>query len=421
MPRRMPTAKLCYLVVAALLQCSTTTFAFQLSAPPTQKIQLQPFRRPTKTIRHRKGAKSRVTANDPASPSHTLLNAEEEVEYSYRVQTFKAALQLRDTLVKQQNGLFVHPTEAEWAVACGTTIVQLRRILEEGREAKSMLVNSNVGLVVKLAQKHYKSLKYATEAGGGVGTILSVSDMIQEGNLGLMEAAERFDPTKGFRFATYATYWVRQRILRAISSSSRIIRLPVHVHDALVKMSKARVKLQRTTGKHQVSLSELAHYLEVPEEKLRLYTKSSRNVWSLEKPVQLKSDTLTTLGDCLRSDETSPEEATLYTTLQKDIAHVLETELMGLEQQVVARRFGVCGYSSPQSVAQTSHTLSISQDKVRSIETRALHKLRNIYRLKEYYYTAAENTGSSPPNGGKRGGASSQPREAAPSAARLWF
>lgn len=98
----------------------------------------------------------------------------------------------------------------------------------EGQQARTTLVSSNAGLVTSIAKRHYRSLKLATEAGGGVGTILTLQDMVQEGNLGLMQAAERFEPERGWRFSTYATYWVKQRILRSISDSSRIIRLPAH-------------------------------------------------------------------------------------------------------------------------------------------------------------------------------------------------
>jgi RNA polymerase sigma factor (sigma-70 family) len=98
----------------------------------------------------------------------------------------------------------------------------------EGQQARTILVSANAGLVTSIAKRHCYSLKMATEAGGGLGTILTLQDMIQEGNLGLMQAAERFEPEREFRFSTYATYWIRQRILRSISDSSRIIRLPAH-------------------------------------------------------------------------------------------------------------------------------------------------------------------------------------------------
>jgi DNA-directed RNA polymerase sigma subunit (sigma70/sigma32) len=120
------------------------------------------------------------------------------------------------------------PTEEEWAEACEFSVMELRQVMHDGREARSKLVASNAGLVTQIAKRHYWTLKRSNQDGRGVGTILTMQDLIQEGNLGLMEAAERFDPSKGFRFSTYATWWVRQRVLRSIADYSRVIRLPVH-------------------------------------------------------------------------------------------------------------------------------------------------------------------------------------------------
>jgi DNA-directed RNA polymerase sigma subunit (sigma70/sigma32) len=120
------------------------------------------------------------------------------------------------------------PTEAEWADECDFSVMELRQVMHDGREARSKLVACNAGLVTQIAKRHYWTLKRSNQDGRGVGTILTMQDLIQEGNLGLMEAAERFDPSKGFRFSTYATWWVRQRVLRSIADYSRVIRLPVH-------------------------------------------------------------------------------------------------------------------------------------------------------------------------------------------------
>jgi DNA-directed RNA polymerase sigma subunit (sigma70/sigma32) len=133
----------------------------------------------------------------PQYEPHTLLTAAQEREYAFRIRTFRAAVKLRDSLVSFQDGVYIHPTEAQWAAACGTSVADLHRLVEEGQDARAVLVSSNIGLVVNQAKRHFASLKSATEADGGVGTILTMSDMIQEGNLGLMEAAERFEPEKG--------------------------------------------------------------------------------------------------------------------------------------------------------------------------------------------------------------------------------
>lgn len=337
------------------------------------------------------------SSSSGTAKTERLLTAAEETEYSNRIRTFRAAVRLRDELVLFQDGVYIHPTEAQWAAACGTAVLHLRRLVAEGQDARCALVSCNAGLVVQQAKRHHAGLRYATEAGGGVGTILTVSDMVQEGNLGLMEAAERFEPDKGFRFGTYATYWVRQRILRSISDSSRIIRLPVHVHEMLQKIRKASVEMKAGTGR-EPSLTELAHYLAVPEERLRLYTASSRNVVSLERPLVTGGgggsrlggggDDRRTLGDTLASDAPTPEEDAVQDALRRDLRAVMDTELLGVERQVLIYRYGLDDRRA-LNLAETAAALGISRDRVRRLETRALHKLRHPcrnYKLKEYMH-----------------------------------
>lgn len=155
-----------------------------------------------------------------------LLSKDEEGVLTRSIASLRRAIRIRDDLALHSN--INYPAESDWADACGLSVIGLRRVMRIGQEARSRLVSANAGLVTSIAKRHYKSLKYATEAGGGVGTILTLQDMVQEGNLGLMQAAERFEPERENRFSTYATYWVKQRILRSISDSSRIIRLPAH-------------------------------------------------------------------------------------------------------------------------------------------------------------------------------------------------
>ncbi len=172
----------------------------------------------------------------PTTTYDALLTRDDERELTMNLRKLRAAVRIRDELVltmaSQEEGR--RPTEQEWAEACALSVMDLRRVMYEGREARSKLVSANTGLVTSIAKRHYYSLKQATEAGGGVGTILTLQDMIQEGNLGLMEAAERFEPERGFKFSTYATWWIRQRVMRAISECSRTIRLPAHGEFTMV-------------------------------------------------------------------------------------------------------------------------------------------------------------------------------------------
>jgi hypothetical protein len=180
-----------------------------------------------------------ATQNAPAtvSGSSSLLTREEEGNLVSNIRRMRKVVRVRDELIahlaaastgthQQQQNQDV--SESEWARACGLAPKQLRRVMYDGQEARSVVVSANAGLVTSIAKRQYQALKQAMAYGGGVGTILTLHDMIQEGNLGIMEAAERFEPERGLRFSTYATYWIRQRILRSISDSSRIIRLPAY-------------------------------------------------------------------------------------------------------------------------------------------------------------------------------------------------
>lgn len=169
----------------------------------------------------------------------SLLTREEEGNLVSNIRRMRKVVRVRDELIArlaaaasagthQQQQQTQSVSESEWAQACGLAPKQLRRVMYDGQEARSIVVSANAGLVTSIAKRHYQALKQATAYGGGVGTILTLHDMIQEGNLGIMEAAERFEPERGLRFSTYATYWIRQRILRSISDSSRIIRLPAY-------------------------------------------------------------------------------------------------------------------------------------------------------------------------------------------------
>jgi hypothetical protein len=175
-----------------------------------------------------KSLSSRARVEAPAISTRQrpdLLTKEEEKNLTLRIRSLRRAIRRRDEFVAQYHQ---QPNEEQWANACGLSVIDLRRVMYEGQEARSTLVSRNAGLVTSIAKKHFHNLKQATQSGGGLGTILTLQDMIQEGNLGIMQAAERYEPERGFRFSTYATYWIRQRILRAVSDSSRIIRLPAH-------------------------------------------------------------------------------------------------------------------------------------------------------------------------------------------------
>ena len=198
-------------------------------------------RRNVKIIRTNSNASGKVAQMTNYMPTETLtanasrkgrlltLSREEEGDIADSIRDLREVLRIRSSLLStSSDGIEMMPTEQEWADACGLTRAELRRILTDGTEGRTRFVAANTGLVTSIAKRHYAALRRNTVGGDGIGTILTLQDLVQEGNLGLMEAAEKFDPSKGFRFSTYASYWIRQRISRSIADSSRVIRLPAH-------------------------------------------------------------------------------------------------------------------------------------------------------------------------------------------------
>lgn len=344
----------------------------------------------------------------PREREDDFLSKDEERTLTHNIRSLRRAIRIRDEIASRSYDCI--PTEADWADACNLSIIGLRRVMYEGQQARTALVAANAGLVTSIAKRHYRALKQATEAGGGVGTILTMQDMIQEGNLGLMQAAERFEPERGWRFSTYATYWIKQRILRSISDSSRIIRLPSHVHAMLQKVNKARQDMITEIGRVP-SVAELAHYMELSVEELTKLTNRARNVVSLESPLRsggsLRED-LRTIGDYVKSDSPTPDEDAQSQYLKDDIWTVIN-ELKTHERDVVIHRFGLEN-GNPMSVTQTAKHLGITSDRVRLVEARALNKLRSPqrnYRLKEYVGGQSEEDVSA--------------EEPEPSPEKMWF
>lgn len=339
------------------------------------------------------------------SSSTPLLTRDEERQITYRIRDLRRVVQIRDEMFRRNadtsftNSVSDFPSEQEWAEACDLDVLTLRKIMSEGQDARSTLVSANAGLVKTIAKRNYYVLKQMTTAGGGVGTILTLQDMIQEGNLGLMKAAERFEPERGFRFSTYATYWIRQRILQSITDSSRVIRLPVHVTETLKKLNRARKEISAEIGRMPSDV-ELAHHMDISVEKLRRLNDKARSVISLESPLRMASNhrsemDLRTIGDFIASDAPTPEEDAEHKSLQQDIRAVVN-ELAEREREVLIMRFGLDG-GGPMSTSETAAQLGITRDRVRHVETRALNKLRNPqrnYRLKDYlgegHYAAVE-------------------------------
>jgi len=217
----------------------------------------------------------------------------------------------------------------------------------------------------------------------------------------LMEAAERFDGERGFRFATYAVHWVRSRILRCIADNSRVIRLPAHVHTTLRTIRKTKSEMEQEFGRDP-SMPELAHRLQMPISKLKLYTDSSLPVLSLEVPLNNGKSSKAgsggdvdkrTLMDRIASDSPTPQEDAEFESLRRDIRTAIDSLGNDEERDVLLNRFGLDD-GNPRTLGETAHRMGISREKVRRIEARALNKLRHPqrnYMLKEYVENACSD------------------------------
>ncbi|CCI31761.1 RNA polymerase sigma factor SigC [Microcystis sp. T1-4] len=339
-----------------------------------------------------------------------LLKRDEEVEQAQRVQRHLSLVKLRATAVKQgdaQLQQFVKLMEVRdqliaqlahcpplerwaktaqisvpelknalkagkqrWAHLAGLEVGELEEIIALGTRAKEQMIKANLRLVVSVAKKYQNRG-------------LELLDLIQEGTLGLEQAVKKFDPSKGYRFSTYAYWWIRQGMTRAIATQSRLIRLPVHITEKLNKIKKAQRKISQMRGR-TATVEEIAQELALtPEEVRELLMKVPRSV-SLEIKVGKEKDT--ELLDLLESEAVSSENHFVDESLQRDIRELL-ADLTTREREVIELRYGFLDGQS-HSLAAIGRTLELSPERVRQIESKALQKLRQPQRrnqIRDYF------------------------------------
>lgn len=321
-----------------------------------------------------------------------LLRADEEIELARQIADLLAMERLRKGLPESENALSsdellpeglleggfelqLEPiTESEqeirrWAEAVGVPYEEFRTRLAFGRRAKDKMVQSNLRLVVSIAKKY-------------MNRGLSFQDLIQEGSLGLIRAAEKFDHEKGYKFSTYATWWIRQAITRAIADQSRTIRLPVHLYETISRIKKTTKLLSQELGRKPTE-EEIATRMEMTIEKLRFIAKSAQLPISLETPIGKEEDSR--LGDFIEADGETPEDKVSKSLLREDLDAVLNT-LSPRERDVLRLRYGLDD-GRMKTLEEIGQIFNVTRERIRQIEAKALRKLRHPNRnsvLKEY-------------------------------------
>ena len=240
------------------------------------------------------------------------------------------------------------------------------RIVEDDKKAKQRLAEANLRLVVSIAKRY-------------VGRGMQFLDLIQEGNLGLIKAVDKFDYTKGFKFSTYATWWIRQAITRAIADQARTIRIPVHMVETINKVKKTSSQLLHKNG-HDPSAEEIAQELDMAPDKVREILRLAQEPVSLETPIGEEEDSH--LGDFIPDDDAlSPADAASISLLKEQLAEVLKT-LTPREEKVLSLRFGLED-GHPRTLEEVGKEFNVTRERIRQIEAKALRKLRHPSRSKK--------------------------------------
>ncbi|MDM9585057.1 MULTISPECIES: RpoD/SigA family RNA polymerase sigma factor [unclassified Nostoc] len=294
---------------------------------------------------------------------YPLLKADEEVELARRVRFLE---EFREIQAALELKLEHEASKLEVASELGMTEKQLESRLYQGRVAKRKMIRSNLRLVVSIAKRYLNR---------GVPFL----DLIQEGAMGLNRATEKFDPDKGYKFSTYAYWWIRQAITRAIANDARTIRLPIHIVEKLNKLKKAQRELKQKLCRNPTE-GEMAEYLEISVQQLRQLQQLRRQALSLNHRVGKEEDT--ELMDLLEDeDNLSPEAKMNENMMRQEIWEVLGDVLTPREKDVISLRYGLTS-SEPCTLEEVGNMFNLSRERVRQIQSKAMRKLRRPHIAK---------------------------------------
>ena len=309
-----------------------------------------------------------TTNDDPLEPDLTAVHDDEEIEDLEAL----SAGQYLDDISDDSVRLYLREIGKIPLLSSDEEMELARRIVEGDKKAKDKMAEANMRLVVSIAKRY---------SGRG----LDFLDLIQEGNTGLLRAVEKFDPDKGFKFSTYATWWIRQAITRAIADQARTIRIPVHMIETINKLVRTQRRLTQELNR-EPTMEELSKEMDMEPEKIEYINKIRQETSSLDAGIGRDGDEEdSVLGDFIEDEDTiSPEESATNQLLKEKVAEVLSS-LSDREQKIVRMRFGLDNGGKSHTLEEVGQQFAVTRERIRQIEAKALAKLRKHKDAKKLY------------------------------------